>query len=179
MNLKEHYLKVVVPALMQKFGYANILAVPRVLKIVLNIGVSATMKDQKILETMKDTLRLISGQQPVERKAKKSISNFKVRKGQTVGLMVTLRGARMQDFLQKLINLTLPRMRDFRGMSTAAIDSQGNFTIGFREAVAFPEIKAGDLERQHGLEVTIVTSARNRKEGMELLKLIGLPFKNS
>ena len=177
MTLKEHYHNQVVPALMAKFGYTNRMAVPRVLKVVLNVGISAGNKDPKFLESVKGTLRQITGQQPVERQARKSISNFKIRQGQVVGVMVTLRGPRMYDFLDKLIHLSLPRVRDFRGLQTSAVDAQGNFTLGLREAVAFPETKAGDMERQHGLEITVATNARKHETGLELLKLLGFPFR--
>ena len=160
----------------EKFGFKNRMAVPRVVKIVLNVGVSSKLKDSKAQETIKDTLKTVSGQNPVARSAKKSVSNFKIRQGQTVGFMVTLRGARMYDFLEKLIKLTFPRMRDFRGLRSTSFDARGNFTIGLRESSAFPEIKAGDIERQHGLEITVVTNASNREHGFELLRLMGFPF---
>lgn len=177
MSLKEYYQKNVIPALQEKFGYRNRMATPSVVKVVLNVGIPAGAKDPKFLESAKETLRTISGQQPVERVARKSISNFKIRAGQTVGLMVTLRGARMYDFLEKLIRLALPRIRDFRGIPASSVDPRGNLTIGLREAVAFPEIKAGELERQHGLEVTVVTNAKTREVGLELLRLMGFPFR--
>lgn len=161
----------------EKFGIANRMAVPRIVKVVVHVGVSAQQKDTKVIEMMKDTLKLVTGQTPVERTAKKSISNFKIRKGQVVGFMVTLRGARMYDFLEKLIHLTLPRMRDFRGLQGTSFDEHGNFSIGLRESMAFPEIKAGDLERQHGMEVTVATNAHTREEGRALLTLFGFPFK--
>lgn len=178
LRLKEHYEKQVIPAMQEKFGLRNRMAVPRPVKAVLNVGISAQLKDAKAIEAIKDTLRTVSGQTPIERLAKKSISNFKIRKGQTVGLMVTLRGKRMYDFLEKLVWLTFPRMRDFRGLSPISFDSRGNFTIGLREGIAFPEIKAGDIERQHGLEITIVTTAKNREQGLALLKLLGFPFRD-
>lgn len=177
MTLKEHYLKSVIPALQARFGYKNVMAVPRMLKVVVNVGISSSQKDPKVIEGVRETIRLTTGQQPVERKARKSISNFKIRKDQTVGLMVTLRGARMYHFVEKLIKLTLPRVRDFRGLQPTSMDGRGNFTLGFREAVAFPEVRAGELDRQHGMEVTVVTNARNREEGLELLRLIGFPFR--
>ena len=161
----------------EQFGYSNRLAVPRMIKVVVNVGISSGQKDQKFLETAKETLRLVCGQKPVERQAKKAISNFKIRKGQTVGLMVTMRGARMYDFLEKLLCLTLPRVRDFRGISPSTVDSHGNLTIGLREAVAFPEIQAGDMERQHGLEITVVTNAKTREKGLALFTLMGVPFR--
>lgn len=161
-----------------KFGFKNRMAVPRLIKVVVNVGISAANKDQKFLEVAKETLRTICGQQPVERKARLSIAGFKVRKGQIVGLKATLRGPRMYDFLEKLLRLALPRVRDFRGLKESAVDAGGNLTIGFREAVAFPEVKAGDMERQHGLEITVATNARVREQGLELFKLLGFPFRD-
>lgn len=177
MILKEHYQHNVIPAMQAKFGFKNRLAVPRLIKVAVNVGISAANKDQKFLETAKETLRTICGQQPIERKARLSISGFKVRKGQIVGLQTTLRGPRMHDFLDKLLHLAFPRVRDFRGLQESAVDAGGNLTIGFREAVAFPEVKAGDMERQHGLEITVVTNAKKREQGLELFKLLGFPFR--
>lgn len=177
-GLKEQYEKTIVPAMQEKFGLKNRMAVPRVIKMVVNVGVSSQLKDAKTVETIKETLKMVTGQTPVERLAKKSVSNFKIRKGQVVGLMVTVRGPRMYHFLEKLISLTLPRMRDFRGLSAKSFDGRGNFTIGFKESVAFPEIKAGDVERQHGLEITVVTNAKNKAQGLGLLKLMGFPFRD-
>lgn len=176
-NLKEHYNKIVIPAMQAKFGYKNILAVPRIRKVVLNVGLGSALKDQKFLESARDTLRIITGQTPTERKARKSIANFKIRKGQTIGLAVTLRGLRMYHFIERFINLALPRVRDFRGLDPNALDKEGNLTIGLREVAAFPEIRAGEAERQHGLEVTIVHNAKTRETGLELLRLIGFPFR--
>lgn len=177
MNLKEHYQQSVIPAMQAKFGYRNVMAVPRLIKVVVNVGISSSLKDQKATDVVKETLRSITGQQPVPRLARKSISNFKIRQGQVVGLSVTLRGRRMYDFIEKFVKLTLPRVRDFRGLPPTLLDGKGNLSIGFREASAFPEVKAGDLERQHGLEVTIVTSAKTREEGLELLRRMGFPFR--
>lgn len=178
MNLKEHYQKNVIPAMQEKFGYKNRMTVPRPEKVILNIGISASTKDPKAIESAKETLRMISGAQPAARVARKSISNFKIRRGQTVGLIVTLRGRRMYDFLERLIKLTLPRTRDFRGLDSRLVDRSGNLSLGLREAVAFPEAKAGEIERQHGLEITVVTNANNREEGLELLRLMGFPFRH-
>lgn len=176
-DLKEHYQREVVPAMQKQFGYGNRLRAPRIIKVVLNSGISANMKDPKLVETVKETLRMIAGQQAAARKAKKSISNFKVRKGQDIGFVVTLRGRRMYDFLERLINLAFPRVRDFRGINPASVDARGSLSVGFREVLAFPEIKAGDAERQHGLEVTVVTNAKSQPEGYALLKLMGFPFR--
>ncbi len=178
MKLQEHYLKNVVPAMCEQFGYKNVMRVPRIVKVVLNVGVSSALKDAKAQESIKETLRLVSGQLPVAREAKKSISNFKIRKGQVVGFSVTLRGRRMQDFLERLIHLTFPRVRDFRGLRPESVDKKGSFSVGFSESVAFPEIRAGELERQHGMEITVVTNAKNREEGYALLKHLGFPFRD-
>lgn len=179
MSLRENYHKKIVPALQEQFGYKNMMAVPRLVKVVLNVGVSSSLKDQKAIQAVSETLRLITGQHPVIRQAKKSISNFKVRKGQTVGFKVTLRGRRMFDFVERLVQFTLPRVRDFRGLDPNTMDKHGNLSIGFREALAFPEVKAGELEHQHGLEITVVTNAKKPEEGLTLLKLLGFPFRSS
>lgn len=173
---KTQYTKEVVPALQKEFGYPNAMAVPRVTKIIVSVGINATNKDPKIMEVAEATLQRITGQKPVKTLAKKSISNFKIRKGMTVGLMVTLRGARMNDFLTKLLTITLPRVRDFHGISDKAMDARGSLTIGFREHISFPEIRPDEVERVHGLGVTIVTTATSKKEGLALLKHIGIPF---
>lgn len=161
----------------ERFGYKNRMEIPRVVKVVLNAGISSAHKERTMIEQVKETLRLVTGQQSVERKAKKSISSFKVRKGQTVGAMVTLRGPRMYQFLERLLSFTFPRVRDFRGLDLRLIDRRGNLNIGFRESAAFPESDAGDPARQHGLEVTIVTTAGDQEKGLALLNLMGFPFK--
>lgn len=177
MTLKEHYQKNVIPKLKEKFGYKNIMAVPRVKKVVVNIGIPSSQKDTKIIENVQETLRLITGQNPVARKARKSIASFKIRQGQDIGFMVTLRGNRMYDFLERLTKLTFARIRDFRGLNPNSFDANGNWSMGFRESVAFPEAAAGDTARQHGLEIVVVTTAKNKEEGLELLKGIGFPFR--
>ncbi len=177
MNLQEKYITKVIPALKEKFGYKNDLAAPKLLKVIINTGIGQGLKDPKFKETAKQTLARITGQKPVERKAKKAISGFKIRQNQIIGLVVTLRRERMYDFVDKLINIALPRTRDFRGLDPKSLDGKGNLTIGFREHLAFPEIKADEVEKLHGLEVTIVTTAKNDEEGLELLKLLGFPFK--
>lgn len=176
-RLKEKYIKEVVPAMKEKFGYKNSLAVPRLEKVVVHAGLGAGLKDPKFAEIVESTLSRITGQQPLKTKAKKSISNFKIKKGQIIGMMVTLRGDRMYDFVDKLINITLPRVRDFRGLAKESLDQNGNLSIGFREHVCFPEIKPDEIEQIHGLEVTIKTTARSREKGFELLKLLGFPFR--
>src|SRR3989338_6954451 len=177
MNLKEKYQKVVTPALEEKFGYKNNLAVPRIDKVVVNVGTGQGLKDAKFNEVVAATLERITGQRPIRVAAKKSISNFKIRAGLVVGMMVTLRGKRMYDFVDKLINITLPRVRDFRCLETRSVDPQGNLNLGFKEHIAFPEIKSDEVEKIHGLEISIVTTAKSREEGLELLTLLGLPFR--
>ena len=175
-RLFEKYKKIVVPALAKQFGYKNLSEAPKLEKVVINIGLNQA-KDQKLLEAEEKTMRRISGQKPVERKARKSISNFKIRKGQVIGLMVTLRGKRMYDFVDKLINLSLPRVRDFRGILEKSIDSGGNLSIGFKENIVFPEIRPDEVDRLHGLEVTVCTSANDKVEALALLRGLGFPFR--
>lgn len=177
MALKEKYNKEVVPQLIKELGLKNRMQAPRLVKIVLNVGISSKFKDTNILEAAANTLRKITGQKPVEKKAKKSISAFKIRGGQIVGLAVTLRQGKMYDFADKFINITLPRMRDFRGLNPKSFDGNGNYSIGFREQIAFPEITPADAERLHGLEVVFVTTAKTNEEAKKLLELIGFPFK--
>ncbi|MEK7139543.1 MAG: 50S ribosomal protein L5 [Patescibacteria group bacterium] len=178
MNLKERYQKKVIPALTKEFGYPNAMAVPKVAKVVLNIGAGKSLTDSKYLDTMTDTLRRIAGQQPIQTKAKKSIASFKIRAGLIVGLKVTLRGKRMWDFLNKLVGVTLPRVRDFRGISPNSFDGQGNYSLGIKEHIAFPEIRSDEVERLHGLEITIATTAQTNPEALFLLKSLGFPFKD-
>ncbi len=178
MNLKEKYQKEVLKAMREKFGYKNNLAVPRILKVVLNVGIGRAKDDPKVMEVAENTLIRISSQKPVAKRAKKSISAFKVRQGMPVGLMVTLRGQRMWDFLTKLVAIALPRVRDFRGLEPKSIDQQGSLNIGFQEHLVFPEIKSDEVEKIHGLEVAIATSAKSQKEGLELFKLLGFPFQS-
>jgi large subunit ribosomal protein L5 len=177
MSLKEKYTKQVIPAMKEKFDYKNDLSVPKLEKVTVNVGVGQGLKDAKFKENVGNTLIRITGQRPVERKAKKAIAGFKIRKGQIVGLIVTLRKNRMYDFVDKLINIALPRTRDFRGLNPKSLDGHGNLTIGFKEHIAFPEIKADEVERLHGLEVVVVTSAKDDEHGLELLRLLGFPFK--
>ena len=175
-SVKEKYIKVAIPALKDKFDYKNSLAVLRIVKVVVNIGTGQGLKDAKFNEVAEDTLRRITGQIPIKVGAKKSISNFKIREGLIVGMMVTLRGKRMYNFIDKLINITFPRVRDFRGLNPKSVDSQGNFNIGFTEHMAFPEIKSDEVEKIHGLQISVVTTAKTREEGLELLTLLGFPF---
>ncbi len=176
-RLKEKYLKEIVPALKEKFGYKNNLAVPKLEKVVVHIGLSQNLKDPKFIEIAEETVLKITGQYPLKTKAKKSISNFKIRKGMVVGMMATLRGDRMYDFVDKLINVALPRVRDFRGLSQKAMDQNGNLSIGFRENICFPEIKPDEVEKIHGLQVIVKTTAKSKEEGLELLRLLGFPFR--
>ena len=173
---KEIYQKKVISAFKEQFGYKNSLAVPKVTKVVVNIGTGQGLKDAKFNELVESTLSRITGQKPIKTKAKQSISNFKIRKGLIIGSMVTLRGQRMYDFLDKLINITLPRVRDFRGLNQKSVDPKGNLNLGFKEHIAFPEIKSDEIEKVHGLQISIVTTAKNHEEGLELLKLLGFPF---
>lgn len=179
MKLKEKYNKIAVPALKEKFGYKNIMQVPKLVKVVLNVGLSSKHKDNEFQNVVVNTLSKISGQKPSLRKAKKSISSFKIREGQINGAMVTLRGEQMYDFVDRLINITLPRVRDFRGISVKSFDGKGNYTLGFKEQIAFPELEADDLDRLHGLEIVIVTTANTDEEAKELLTILGFPLKKN
>ncbi len=178
-RLKEKYFKQVVPAMEKRFGYTNVMAVPRLIKVVLNSGVGKALKDDKFIDSVVNTMTRISGQKPMLAKAKKSISAFKIRKGMTVGVTVTLRGNRMYDFVDKLANVALARVRDFQGINPKAIDEHGNLTIGFKEHIVFPEIRSDEVERIHGLEVCLTTNAKSKDEGLELFTLLGIPFKKN
>ena len=160
-----------------QFGYANNLAVPRIIKVSLNVGIGKTKDDPKASETAANTLKRITGQAPVYTIAKKSISAFKVREGMPVGLKVTLRGQRMWDFLEKLVKITLPRVRDFRGLDPKMIDTTGNLSLGFKEHIVFPEIQSDEVERIHGLELSISTTAKTPAVSLALFKNLGFPFK--
>lgn len=177
-SLKEKYLKEVTPEMKERLGGKNNLAVPRLEKVIINVGTGRAIREPKFIDVVVNTLTRITGQKPVLTKAKKSISNFKIRKGMTVGAKVTLRGKRMYDFIEKLIKVSLPRVRDFRGLSPQAVTAQGNLSIGFKEHTVFPEIKSDEVEALHGLEVNIATTAKTKKEGIMLLKLLGFPFQD-
>jgi len=177
MAFKETYKKEVVPKLKEQFGYKNIHAVPSIQKVTLNVGLGKNMKESKYLDTAEATLQRITGQQPVKTKARKSISNFKVRQGNVIGMKVTLRGKRMWNFLEKLIKVSLPRVRDFRGLSSEAFDGQGNYSLGLAEHIAFPEIRPDEVEVIHGLQITVSTDAKSKEEGLALLTHLGFPFK--
>jgi large subunit ribosomal protein L5 len=174
--LKEKYKKIAVAEMKKKFGYKNDLAVPKIIKVIVNSGVGR-LKDEKQLETIEQHLALITGQKPVKKAAKKSIASFKIRQGALVGYAVTLRGRRMYDFLDRLINVAIPRIGDFRGLNPKAVDEAGNLTIGVKEQTIFPEISEEDIKMIFGLEATIVTTAKKREEALELFKLLGFPFK--
>lgn len=177
MRLKEKYKKEIVPKLAAKFGYKNRLAAPKLVKAVINAGVGRNGKDKNFIDGVVSSLERISGQKPILTKAKQSISAFKSRKGMVVGVAVTLRGQRMFDFTEKLVNITFPRVRDFRGLGTKQVDSRGNLSVGFKEHLAFPEIKADEAASVHGLEVSLATTAKTHEQGLELFKLMGFPFK--
>lgn len=177
MTLKEKYKKEIVPKMTDKFGYKNLLAVPKLTKVVINAGVGKNAKDKNFIDSVAGSLERISGQKPVLTKAKQSISAFKTRKGMIIGVAVTLRGKRMFDLVEKLVNITFPRIRDFRGVSVKQVDDHGNLAVGFKEHIAFPEIKAEEVDNIHGLQICLSTTAKTYEEGLELFKLMGFPFK--
>jgi large subunit ribosomal protein L5 len=177
-QLKQIYNEQIVPQLMQKFAYKNIMQVPKLEKIVLNMGLGEAIHNIKLLDSAVEELQAISGQRPVITRAKKSIAAFKLRTGMPIGCMVTLRRDRMFDFLNKLVNIALPRVRDFRGISGKAMDGQGNYSLGVKEQIIFPEIDYDKIDKIKGMNITIVTSARTDEEGKELLRLLGMPFRN-
>ena len=177
-RLQERYRQEVIPALTREFGYGNQLQVPKIQKIVLNIGLGEALQNAKAIDAAVADLTAIAGQKPVVTRAKKSIANFKLREGQPIGAMVTLRGPRMYEFLDRLINVALPRIRDFRGVSRRSFDGRGNYSIGLREQIVFPEIDYDRVDRLRGLEISIVTSARNDAEGYALLRQLGMPFRD-
>ena len=176
-RLQKKYDKEIAPALMSKFGLKNSMAVPKFSKVVLNIGLKQGLKDPKFVDHAEKVLSKISGQKPVKTLAKKSISNFKIREGMVVGMMVTLRGKRMYDYLDKLINVTLPRVRDFRGLDPDAFDGRGNYNLGLTEQMVFPEINPDKFTYNQGMNITLVTSAENDKEARELLRFFGMPLR--
>lgn len=178
MPLREFYEKEVVPKLRETFQYKNIFEVPKLEKIVLNIGLGEAIHNIKMLDAAKEELKLISGQSPVITRARKSIAAFKVREGMPIGCMVTLRRKQMYDFFEKLVNVALPRVRDFRGVSGKAFDGRGNYTLGIKEQIIFPEIDYDKIDSIRGMNITVVTTAKNNEEGKELLKLMGMPFRN-
>ncbi|KNF08031.1 50S ribosomal protein L5 [Gottschalkia purinilytica] len=176
-RLKEKYSKEVVPALMEKFQYKNIMQVPKLEKIILNMGLGEARENPKILESATEELGLITGQKPVVTRARKSIANFKLREGMPVGAKVTLRGEKMYEFLDKLMNIALPRVRDFRGVSNTSFDGRGNYALGIKEQLIFPEIEYDKVDSIKGLDVIVVTTAETDEEAKEFLTLMGMPFK--
>lgn len=176
VRLHEEYKKEIIPSLIKKFGYKSVMQVPKLDKIVVNMGVGAAVADQKILEEAVKELETITGQKPSVRKAKKAISNFKLREGLKIGAMVTLRRERMYEFLDRLVNIALPRVRDFRGLSDKSFDGRGNYTLGVREQIIFPEINVEKITKVMGMDVTFVTTAKSDAEAFELLSGFGVPF---
>ena len=178
IRLKEQYKKEIVPALVQILDLGNVMEAPRLEKIVLNIGLGEALENAKALDSAVDDIGRITGQRPVVTRARKSISNFKLREGRAIGTKVTLRGERMWSFLDRLMNIALPRVRDFRGVSPDSFDGRGNYTLGFREQLVFPEIDYDKIDKIRGFEVTIVTTADDDEAGRALLRLLGMPFKS-
>ena len=177
-QLKEFYEKEAVPKLIEAFKYQNIMEVPRLKKVVLNMGLGEAIQNIKLLDAATAELKTIAGQKPVVTRAKKSIAAFKLREGMPIGCMVTLRRQRMYDFFYKLVNIALPRVRDFRGISEKAFDGRGNYSLGIKEHIIFPEIDYDKIDRIKGLNISVVTSAKSDEEGKELLRLLGMPFRN-
>jgi len=178
-RLKERYQKEVVAALKKEFGYKNVMAVPKVEKVVVNMGLGDATSNAKIVDTGADELARITGQKPVVRRAKKSIAAFKVRKGMPIGTMVTLRGDRMWEFLDRLMNIALPRVRDFKGVSPKGFDGRGNYTLGLRDQLLFPEIDYMKVDKARGMNVSVVTTAKSDEEARKLLQFIGMPFRQN
>ncbi len=176
-RLREHYIKTAIPALKKEFGYENPMAVPRLVKISVNIGLGEATSNAKLMDGAVNELGAIAGQKPVVTKAKKSIAAFKLREGMPIGCMVTLRGDRMYEFLDRLVNVALPRVRDFRGVSPKSFDGRGNYTLGVRDQLIFPEIDYSKVDKTKGMNVSITTTARTDAEGMSLLRNMGMPFR--
>lgn len=175
--LKEHYHKEIVPALMKELEIKNVNQVPRIEKVVINVGLGEALDNPKALDAAVEDLQTITGQKPVITKARKSIANFKLREGRSIGAMVTLRGERMWDFIDRLMNIVLPRVRDFRGVSPESFDGRGNYTLGLREQIIFPEIEYDKVDKVRGLEITIVTSATSDDQATAFLQKLGMPFR--
>jgi large subunit ribosomal protein L5 len=175
-RLKDRYREEMVPALMEELGYRNVMEVPRLQKIVVNVGLGEALQDVKALDAAARDIATITGQRPIITRAKKSIAGFKLREGNPIGVKVTLRGNRMYDFLDRMCNIALPRRRDFRGVSPDSFDGRGNYSLGFREQLVWPEIDYDSIDKIRGMEVTIVTTAKNDEEGRRLLQLLGMPF---
>jgi large subunit ribosomal protein L5 len=177
-RLKDIYIKEIVPKLMKDFSYKSVMEVPRIEKVVLNMGLGEAIQNVKILDSAVDELGVIAGQKAVITKAKKSIATFKLREGMPIGAMVTLRKEKMFEFLDRLLNISLPRVRDFKGLSPKAFDGNGNYSLGVKEQLIFPEINYDKIDKIKGLNITIVTTAKNDEEGRALLKCLGMPFRN-
>ena len=178
-RLRERYAKDVVPALQKEFGYRNVMAIPKIEKVVVNMGLGEATQNAKIVDTGADEVTKITGQKPVVTRAKKSIAQFKVRKGQPIGTMVTLRGERMWEFLDRLFSVALPRVRDFRGVSAKGFDGRGNYTLGLKDQLLFPEIDYMKVDKARGLNISVVTTAKTDEESRKLLQLLGMPFRTS
>jgi large subunit ribosomal protein L5 len=178
-RLKDKYQKEVVPALTKEFGYKNVMAVPKIEKVVVNMGLGEATSNAKLVDVGADEIARITGQKPVTRRAKKSISQFKVRKGQPIATMVTLRGERMWEFLDRLVSIALPRVRDFKGVSPKGFDGRGNYTLGLRDQLLFPEIDYMKVDKARGMNVSVVTTAKTDEEARKLLQFIGMPFRAS
>jgi len=178
-RLKEIYQSEVLPALKAEFGYKNVMQVPRLEKVVLNIGLGEAIQNPRALEAAQGDLSAIAGQRPVITRARRSVSQFKVREGMAIGVMVTLRGKRMYDFFDKLVNVTLPRIRDFQGVPRNSFDGRGNYTLGMKEQIVFPEIEYDKVDKSRGLEVSVITTAGTDEEGRRLLQLLGMPFQRT
>lgn len=176
-RLKEQYTKELVPILKKELEIGNTNAVPKMEKVTLNVGLGRGLKDKAYIDTVTSTLQRITGQKPVFTKARKSVATFKIREGMNIGMKVTLRGPRMYDFVEKLVSITFPRVRDFRGIEIASVDQAGNFNYGFREHIAFPEVPSEEVDRLHGLQVTITTNAKSQAAGLALFQALGFPFK--
>ena len=176
-RLRERYRKDVIPALMKRFGYKNPMAVPKLSKVIVNIGLGEASQNIKLLDVAAQELGQITGQRPIITRAKKSIANFKIRKGMPIGCCVTLRGERMYEFMDRLCNVVLPRVRDFKGLAANAFDGRGNYTLGLRDQLVFPEIDYTRVDKIKGMNITLTTTARNDEEGRELLKQLGLPLR--
>ena len=176
LRLKERYRDEVVPAMMKEFSYSNVMQVPRLAKVVVNVGVGEALDNAKALDFVVQDISTITGQRPIIMRAKKSVANFKLREGRSIGVKVTLRGKRMWSFLDRMVNVALPRRRDFRGISPDSFDGRGNYSIGFREQLVFPEIDYDKIDKIRGFEVSVVTTAQTDEEGYRLLSLLGMPF---
>jgi large subunit ribosomal protein L5 len=175
-RLKDRYQEEILPAMQQDFGYQNVMEVPRITKVVVNIGLGEALQNAKALDAASGDMTVITGQKPIVRKARKSIATFKLRQGNPIGIKVTLRGSRMYDFLDRLMNVALPRQRDFRGVSPDAFDGRGNYTLGLQEQLVWPEINYDTIDKVRGMEITIVTTAKTDEEARRLLQLFGMPF---